>query len=371
MSWIGVADHEGQRFNPLGLGHKKSAMPDMASNVGAPDKAPLPLPKGSIVIETRLSPHGQPQKLLSYEHVHPWRCSFTLQAIPGGGISVIVTNGDEVFHCALGHDSAGGRTDVLRITYSWDMERKNGRLAIERPEMDKVFLVSFENPQPLSMSDIRAMILGSRMREMDRDVIFFAASTEVEPVGLMPSLTHNVPVATTQGYRPAGTLVPGDLVYTISGGLVPVLEVVRRNVPAKGSFQPVRLRAPYFGLARDIIVAPQQRMVIGGSEVEYLFGQESVLIPAQHLINGVSAITCEGAPTVTYCQVLLANHEAILAAGCPLESLYIGRIRRWPDRLKTSLLAGMERSMLPEHVKSAYPILKPFEAITLANQRAA
>lgn len=367
MSWIAIADHEGHRFNPAGLGRKRS---DKDAAIGSAD-TPTPLLKGSIMIETRLSPDGQPQQLLAYQHVHPWRSSFTLQAIPGGGISVIVTHGDQVFHTALGHDSAGGRTDVLRITYSWDIENGTGQLAIERPETDRVFLVAFENPQPLMLEDIRAMTLNVRMREINRDVSYFAISNDVEPVGPMPSLTAGVPVAAAQGYCPAGSLKPGDLVHTISGGLVPVLQVVRRTVPAKGSFQPVRLRAPYFGLARDIIVAPQQRMVIGGSEVEYLFGQESVLIPAQHLINGVSAIACEGPALISYCQVLLPNHEAILAAGCPLESLYIGRIRRRPDHLATSLLSGSARNMLPEHVKSAYPVLKPFEAITLANQRAA
>jgi len=147
--------------------------------------------------------------------------------------------------------------------------------------------------------------------------------------------------------------------------------VIRRTVPAKGSFQPARLRAPYFGLARDITVAPQQRMVIDGSEVEYLFGRESVLIPAQHLVNGVSAITRDDMPLITYCQLLLPNHEAVLAAGCPLESLYIGRIRRHATRLTASMLSEFARHSLPEHVKSAYPVLKPFEAITLANQRAA
>ena len=38
------------------------------------------------------------------------------------------------------------------------------------------------------------------------------------------------------------------------------------------------MRAPYFGLQDDIIIAPEQHVVIDGPEVEYLFSCEKVLI---------------------------------------------------------------------------------------------
>ena len=106
-------------------------------------------------------------------------------------------------------------------------------------------------------------------------------------------------------------------------------------------------------------------------EVEYIFGREAVLVPARHLVNGISAIELSGGATIQYSQLVLPRHESVIAAGCPIESLYLGRIRRKPNELSASLLSGFERRTLPEHAKSAYMIVKPFEAITLMQRRAA
>jgi hypothetical protein len=365
MSWIALADQTTGRFEINGLGRSSGTAP----RAGKASEQNL-LARGSIVIETRLSPDGRPQALLSYRRSHPWVSSFSLQAIPGGGIALIISQGDEVFHTALHHE-ARGRTDVLRITYSWDAPRRWGRLAVENPETDQVFMTTLSEPKPLSLADLDLMISDPLQRKLDSDVIYVAVSGDIEPLGPMPGLTDQVPVSTHIGHRPAGLLKRGDLVHTPAGDLVPVLQTIRRTVPARGSFQPVRLRAPYFGLKQDILVAPEQRLVISGTEVEYLFGRESVLVPARHLINGTSAIACSGPPTITYTHVILPGHEAVMAAGCPVESLYIGRIRRNAEMLGASLLAGVDRNTLPEHAQSVHPVLKPFEAITLVNQRAA
>ena len=54
-------------------------------------------------------------------------------------------------------------------------------------------------------------------------------------------------------------------------------------------FHPIRLRAGYFGLTRDIAVSPNQKLVLRGSDVEYMFGREAVLVPARHLLNNIAA----------------------------------------------------------------------------------
>ncbi|MCW8842918.1 MAG: hypothetical protein OQK00_05830, partial [Rhodobacteraceae bacterium] len=59
------------------------------------------------------------------------------------------------------------------------------------------------------------------------------------------------------------------------------------------------------------------------------------------------------------------------AAGAYLESLDIGRLRRKGDLHAASLLAGLGRNRLPEHVARPYPVLGAFEASTLATQRSA
>jgi len=363
MTWLAIVDHHDGRFAPHGIDRPKHA-----PRPYPPDQL---IPRGTLLLETRLSPDGRPQTLLAFQRQHPWPGGFSLRALPQGGIILVVTQGDDIHHATLPHQ-ADGRTDIVRLTYSWDAPARWGRLTMERPESDLIHSVDMSPPHPMLMADVHALCQHRHNHEMDPDVDFVAISTKVEPVGPMPALTSRVPIATAFGDIAAGQLKRGDVVLTDTGISVPVLRMVTRTVPARGSFRPVRLRAPYFGLREDIVVAPQQRLVISGSEVEYMFGREAVLVPARHLVNGRSALFAKGPELVTYRHLLLPGHEAVLAGGgCALESLYIGRLRRKPDQLVQSVLADADRSRLPEHAKPVWPVLKPFEAITLAMQRVA
>lgn len=363
MGWIGIADQNGRRFDATGLGKQ-------AGLVGNPRDPEVLMPRGTLMLETRLTPERKPQTLLAFRRRYPWTGSFSLQMVPGGGIVLIETQGDDVRHVTLPHD-ADARTSVLRLTYSWDAPGKWGMLTLEQPESDIVRSVTLEPPHPIPLSDMRAVIMDPGQRDLHAEVDFVAVSSRVEPVGPMPGLTGCVPVATPGGTTYADRIRRGDVVTTAGGDHVPVLQVVRRTVPARGSFRPVLIRAPYFGLQRNIVLAPQQRLVIGGSEVEYMFGKEAVLVPARHLVNGVSTKFADCPDLITYHHILLPGHEAILAGGCPVESLYVGRLRRKPEQLAVSILAAADRSRLPEHPKPVWPVLKPFEAITLAMHRAA
>ncbi|WP_372886990.1 Hint domain-containing protein, partial [Shimia sp.] len=295
----------------------------------------------------------------------------TVQALPGGGISLVHARGDEIFHGVLNHDSSAVRTDILRVTYSWDMARDWARLAVERPDAGRSFQTVLSGPVEMRLSDVRELAENPNASFMAPDLMFLAVSDRIEPIGPMPGMTGLTPVATPYGPRALGTLKRGDLVTTLGGDTAPVLAVLRRTVPAFGLFEPVRLRHPYFGLESDIVVAPGQRLVIGGSRVEYLFNAEHVLAPARHLINGSAAIPERGHRLVTYTQVLLPDHQAILACGTYVESMNIGRIRRNEALLRSSLLARYPRSRLPEHSTQAFPALGSFEALVLAEQRAA
>ncbi|KGM87976.1 Hint domain protein [Roseovarius mucosus DSM 17069] len=362
MGWIGISDQSGGRFALHGLDRQQDGTP--------PPDANALLTRGTLMIETRLSSEGRPQTLVAFSRSHPWSGGFSIQALPGGGIVLIETQAGDVRHATLPY-RADDRTDTLRLTYSWDAPARWGRLSLERPEMDRVHSIALPPPHPMPLADLRTLLTDPRQRQIDPDVIFVALSNRIEPIGPMPGLTTNVPVCTPSGYMPVGQLKRGHLVDTDEGQIVPVLQTVTRRVPAMGSFRPVRLRAPYFGLRRDIVVSPQQRLVIRGSEVEYLFGCEAVLVPARHLINGFSALYAQTSDIVSYHHLLLPAHEEIIVAGTRTESLYIGRLRRNPDLLGASVLAGFDRARLPEHPRPIWPVLKPYEAITLAMNRAA
>lgn len=364
MAWLALLTRKESRLSLRGLGHDKQATQVL------PDDPDALLTRGTIMFETRLSPDGRPQVLFGYKNVHPEHRSLVFQAIPGGGISMVQVQGRDITHAAIQHRTAG-RTDVLRITYSWDCPRRWGQMVLEKPDEALMIRVPVDDPKPLNLSDIRGLMLGQQDQTFAGDMIFAALSDQIEPVGPVPTLAFGTPVATPWGYKPIETLKRGDTVFTQGGDVVPVLHAVARSVPARGSFEPIRLRSPYIGLQQDIIVSPVQRLVVDGPEVEYLFTTESVLIPARHMLNGFVARPETCGPLIQYAQVILPQHETLLIAGAPLESLYIGRLRRKTGHLSATLLADVERNTLPEHAREGHKVLKWYEAITLAKRRAA
>ena len=283
---------------------------------------------------------------------------------------MVQVTGEHIAHAAVQH-AVSARTDVLRVTFSWDAPRSWAQLTVERPDEHHITGKQVSDIRPMPLSSLKNLILGNRDCTFDDDVLFVALSDTVEPVGPTPSLEQNAMIATPDGYKPVGSLQRGDTAITRGGDVVPVLHRLDRVVPARGSFAPVRLRAPYFGLKEDVIVGQDQRLVIDGSEVEYLFNEEAVLVPARHLVNGFAALREPTGPTAVYSQLILPAHEAIDVAGTTLESLYIGRLRRKPEVLQHSLLKDLNRNDLPEHGRAAFKELKWYDAIHLARQRVA
>lgn len=360
MAWLGISDHDGQTL----LG---AARP--AACVGSD---PL-VTRGSLVIETSIPTAREATPLVYCHRGGDWPFHLSLQVIPDGGLTLVLDQGNGVLHQTV-KTSDTGRSETLRLTFSWDSTARSGLLSVEQMDhTDQSSLVqhAVPSPGPLRMSDLRALLCDGPHRYIAPQVSYLAASDSIEPVGPMPTLSGETPVATPNGFRPVGQLERGDLVLTSDGQMVPVLQRLTRTVPARGLFRPLRLRAPYFRLAQDIIVAPTQRLVLSGSDVEYMFGCESVLVEVRHLLGGTSVVAADSTAVASYTQLLLPHHEAVVAAGTVAETLYIGRMRRRREALSTSILAGLDRHRLPEHGQSLFPVLNPFDAITLAGQRAA
>lgn len=364
MAWLAVSSEQINRFNALGV------ETDAAPNHKETDQDAL-MVRGSLVVEMRLPGTQRPEPLVLFAQDGDWPVKLALRAVPGGGLNLVLDQAGAIVHHTLNPSSAG-RTDLLRLTYSWDAPKRWGRLALERVDGGQVQIVDIKNPRPWRLADLRTLLQPGPFRYVSPEVQYLALSDQIEPVGPMPSLTEQTPIATPQGYRALARLQRGDLVLTGDGDTVPVLHVVKHTVPAVGSFLPIRLRAPYFGLLQDIDVAPSQRLLLSGSEVEYLFGHQSVLVPTRHLLGTHTAFQPPfSQATTTYMQLLLPDHAAPLAAGAVVESLFIGRLRRDQNRLAASLLAGLDRSILPEHGRAKYPVLRAFDATVLAERRVA
>lgn len=357
MSWIAIASDEARWID----------RPAFAAALNVPGGR---MERGTLLLETRLSPQAKPQVLMSYERGFPLAASLSVQVLPSGSIVMVASREGEIFHTVIAHPG-DGRAETLRLTLAWNAPRRWARLSVERPESGTIELRELAPPPPPFYEDLKALTLHPELCAIAPDLLFFALSDEIEPVGPLPTLAGSTPIATPNGYRRLESIRRGDRVLTSDGRAVPVLETVHRLVPARGSFSPVRLRAPYLGLQRDILVAPHQRLLIGGSEVEYLFGREAVLVPAHSLTHGFAGQAEDCGPLLCYHQLLLPAHDTLLAAGLAAESLYVGRLRRDPARLAASLLAGMPRDAIPEQHRAGHQVLGPFEAVTLVEARAA
>lgn len=364
MTWLALADPVERRFSYSGIGR------DRQKARLHPEVGDYLLTRGSIVFELRIQPQTQPHVLLGFTEGWPDQRSLTFQAIPGGGVSLVQVEGQHIAHAAVQH-IVPSRTDVLRVTFSWDAPKAFGLLTVERPEEHKVTSSRVQNIRPIPLQSLRKMILGQGDAALSDDLVFCGLSDAVEPVGPTPSLSPDAMVLTPAGYVPIKTLKRGDTVVSRGGDVVPVLHSLSRSVPARGSFAPIRLRAPYFGLLDEVVVSPEQRLVIDGSEVEYLFNEEAVLVPSRHLINGFAGREVTMGPVVRYTQLILPAHEAMIVAGTSFESLYIGRIRRKADFLAATLMRDLDRNSLPEHGRASFKELKWFDSIHLARQRAA
>ncbi|MBE1285469.1 MAG: hypothetical protein GJ676_19305 [Rhodobacteraceae bacterium] len=326
--------------------------------------------EGSFVLETRVPATDRLEPLFVYDQDGEWPLHLALHAIPGGGVSLILDQGACPLHQTVSY-SDDGRTETLRVTYSWDALRRWGQLAVERPQDGKVITVPVRSPRPMRVIDAKKLLRSGPGRFVSSHIDFMALSAGIEPIGPMPSLVPSTPIATPDGFKRVADLRRGDLVLTPEQEAVPVLHKVIRTVPARGSFQPIRLRAPFFGLWQDIDVSPSQRLLLSGSEVEYLFGQQAVLLSTRHLTGTPRAYFPPTGLLATYVQVILPRHEALNAAGTTTESLFVGRLRRNRDRLERSLLNGIERNLIPEHGRPIHPVLRAFDATILAERRVA
>lgn len=326
---------------------------------------------GALVLEGPLPSELRAATLLEVGCLHPEPCLLRIQSIPGEGFSVLLTRGADVFHALISH-TLRARTATFRLTFNWDARDGSGNLSIEHPGDPAIFSSNLKAcpalPDALILGAISELRMQSDLGETLEYVGFHKGPLAIGPAG---TLDYHTPILTPRGYLAIGALRCGDTVINGTGETVPVLACFKRVVPAYGSGAPVRLRAPYFGLQSDLVMAGTQHLIAGGSNVEYTFGRDTVMIPAQHLVNGTAAIAQPTTGLATYYQLLLPDGDPIVASNVQLESLFVGRLRRRKEIFRYTTLAQMPRHVVPEHATPVSQILRPFEAITLAAMRAA
>ncbi len=151
-----------------------------------------------------------------------------------------------------------------------------------------------------------------------------------ENPGTIPCYAPGTLIDTPDGPRAVEALQVGDLVDTLDHGVLPIRWVHSGEQPlgdaAPGGF-PVLIRAGAFGPgcpARDLIVSPQHRILVGGcGQLDGVF-EAQVFAPAKALTGLPRIRAMTGKRHIEWIHFALDSHEVVTAEGCLSESLLLG-----------------------------------------------
>lgn len=354
MSWIGLRDPAAGQFHPGGLG---------GTPAGAlADEAAL-LPQGSLLIEFTPPDDQSPCEILSHSATRPWPGAITLTHLGEQCIELRHRQGaaERVFMLDAAWLPDSG---PVLIGFSWDAPNRKAVLSAYSPRTERLVAAELVAPFPMGLSEARGLTLDRHAR-LNPDVAFLAISDQVEPIGPMPSLSGRATVETPDGPRKISDLLPGDTILDQDGEPVQVHWIGTRRVPARGTFAPLVMRAPYHGLDQDLIVSPQQKVRLCGPEVEYSFGTDCVAVAAGLLAGDTTVIAARSGPVVSYCQMVLSRPVAIRVSGAVVEALDIGALTRDPSLLRHSCLRAMPVEVLPSGKAGQVPVLDHHSARAL------
>ena len=178
-------------------------------------------------------------------------------------------------------------------------------------------------------------------------------------------------IDTPDGLRPVETLAAGDAVTTLGNGSRPLRWVGQRRVEAvellaHPGLRPVAFGPGALGNARELLVSPQQRVLIDDWRAAVYFGEDRVLVAAQALVDDQAARVVLPRSGVDYVMLFCDRHEVLLAEGALSESFHPGEagLEALPPA-ERARLAGVcpEPDLLRR--RAAFPIVHNAEARAL------
>ena len=344
MSWIALSDLSNPAFNLRGIG-----VPRNAPRARGPMMQHEILPRGSLMIEFRANAEpDKPQSILNFRREYKWLREIRIALDAGGRITLEFLQGRARSQAVI-DVTPPPRDTRCRLTYAWHAPQRVARLTVELIDEGRIFQTNAYDPVPIPAVDVKAIMRNGKATTVSKDVEFLAFSDEIEPIGFSNGIVGGTPVETTNGPVPVEKLRLGDMVVTATAGPQPVRWIGKRRVPALGGLRPVRVRAPFFGLSRDVLLAPAHRVRLGVAEAEYMLGEDEVLLAAGRLVDGRQALGEARQRLVTYHQILLDVHDCLLHDGLWAESMFVGTIARRPEMVKSTVLAEMPISAIPIH----------------------
>ena len=143
------------------------------------------------------------------------------------------------------------------------------------------------------------------------------------PSVVAEGIVTTTPIATPDGWRPAGSLVPGSVVLTFDAG---PQQVTSAHVMAMGQAYPSHwpLLVPAWALDNrdDLVLLPEQKVLIEADVAEDLYGDPFALISAQSM-EGWRGIVRWRPPEGAAVEVLgFARPQVVYASGGVLLSCH-------------------------------------------------
>lgn len=173
-------------------------------------------------------------------------------------------------------------------------------------------------------------------------------------VNANPCFAASVEILTDKGPVPVESLKVGDHVVRVQGGVAPIVWIGRRRLnlarhPYPDTVNPILIEASAIADQvpnRDLYVSPDHAIALAGC-----------LIPAKALTNGFT-IRQVKRPKITYYHVELADHSAIYADGCPVESYLETGNRGAFDNSDAPLILYPDLAQTKREKKSCAPFVE-------------
>ena len=278
------------------------------------------LDHGLFILEFAL-PILQPTVLLRLDSEGIMPGVFSVFFDPDAGISLLHRRGPEVKRHLLPGPIVQ-RQGTARLSFGFDTTTEVWSLTYQVLGEGISQSAAGRSVLPVSAMELHRLCVGGPGSQRHPGALWFGLTRKSALPARAPWIGLNTPIDTLRGPVKAGLLRPGDRIATLEDGFQPLVRLTRRTFPSRGSFAPVVLRSPFFGLTSDILVSSDQLVLISGASVEYLFGVEEALISAGSLCDGKVAVKDERRALTDAVAIDLGHPFAITADGCCLMSTF-------------------------------------------------
>ena len=227
----------------------------------------------------------------------------------------------------------------------------------------------------LSGNALTAPIAGLAQTALDTVVVGVDADGTGSIVvdDFLPCFTKGTFIDTTRGAVRVEDLKIGDLVLTQDHGPRPIRWLGSRRLSAHGldilpNLRPIRIAAGALGQGRperDLLVSPQNRILVRSKIAINMFGAAEVLVAAKQLLQVDGVDYARDVQEVDYFHIMFDAHEVIMSNGAETESFYTG------DEALKSLNSAARReifALFPD-LRDRDPDMRPLGAKRLLSGR--